>query len=260
MLKNFRWLIIPAFAVTMVGSNAFSATVNAKSPTASALASTVPAGSVYNALAPSRLLDTRSSGQTLGPGGSLNLTVTGGSVPSDATAVVLNVTVTGTSSAGDLTVYPTGKAQPASSNLNWVAGETVPNLVIVPVGTNGQVTFYNALGRTNVVVDLEGYFAPGPTDTAAGEVVIQNSATCSGAVYAPCGTQVYCPSRAPYVVSEGYDALTPLVGAGFSIYANYPVAAGGYLDVSPPTGWGLYGFQTVASSDWVLTVYTVCSP
>jgi len=133
----------------------------------------IPANA-YTALAPSRLLDTRISGQSLGPGDSLNLTVTGGSVPADAAAVALNVTVTGTSSASDLTVYPAGEAEPSTSNLNWVAGETVPNLVIVPVGTDGQVTFANALGQTNVLADLEGYFAPealGSTGSTAGSYV-----------------------------------------------------------------------------------------
>jgi len=127
--------------------------------------------SAYTALPPTRLLDTRTNSGALGPNSSLNLTVTGGSVPSDATAVALNVTVTGSSSASDLTVYPTGEAQPATSNLNWVAGETVPNLVIVPVGTNGQVTFYNALGQTNVLADLEGYFAPETSGSTAGSYV-----------------------------------------------------------------------------------------
>ena len=130
----------------------------------------IPA-SAYTALAPSRLLDTRSSRQTLGPGGSLNLTVTGGSVPADASAVALNVTATGTSSASDLTVYPAGGAEPSTSNLNWVAGETVPNLVIVPVGSGGQVTFANALGQTDVLADLEGYFAPEALGSTAGSYV-----------------------------------------------------------------------------------------
>lgn len=125
----------------------------------------------YSALAPTRLLDTRTDGKTLGPNESLNLQVIGGSVPSNASAVALNVTVTGTTSSGYLSVYPTGEARPLLSNLNWVAGETVPNLVIVPVGENGEVTFYNYAGDTNVVVDLQGFFAPEPSDSTAGSYV-----------------------------------------------------------------------------------------
>ena len=132
---------------------------------------TSASGGAYTALSPTRILDTRTNGETLGPGASLNLTVTGGTVPSDATAVALNVTVTDTTAASYLSVYPSGGSRPVVSNLNWVAGETVPNLVIVPVGAGGQVTFYNHSGQTNVLVDLEGYFAPETSGSAAGSYV-----------------------------------------------------------------------------------------
>jgi serine protease len=125
----------------------------------------------YMALSPQRLLDTRTTGQTLPAAGSLNLTVTGGSVPSAAIAVALNVTVTDTTASSYLSVYPAGETRPLLSNLNWVAGETVPNLVIVPIGSGGQVTFYNNTGSTDVVVDLEGYFAPEATGSTAGSYV-----------------------------------------------------------------------------------------
>ncbi|HVD04031.1 MAG TPA: putative Ig domain-containing protein [Candidatus Dormibacteraeota bacterium] len=125
----------------------------------------------YTSLTSTRLLDTRTTGQTLGTNGSLNLTVTGGTVPTDAIAVDLNVTVTNTTGSSFLAVYPAGEALPSVSNLNWVQGETVPNSVIVPVGANGQVTLYNDAGRTDVVVDLEGYFAPVASNATSGRYV-----------------------------------------------------------------------------------------
>jgi len=134
-------------------------------------ASSSVAGGAYTALSPTRLLDTRANGEALGPGASLNLTVAGGTVPSGATAVALNVTVTDTTAASYLSVYPSGGSRPVVSNLNWVAGETVPNLVIVPVGASGQVTFYNHSGQTDVLVDLEGYFAPEASGSTAGSYV-----------------------------------------------------------------------------------------
>jgi hypothetical protein len=49
---------------------------------------------------------------------------------------------------------------PLASNLNFVANQTIPNLVIAKVGTNGQVEFYNgSSGTTHVVVDVMGWFA-----------------------------------------------------------------------------------------------------
>jgi hypothetical protein len=76
------------------------------------------------------------------------------------TAVVLNVTVTQPTGISYLSVYPDGQNHTANSpsNLNYTPGETIPNLVVVPVGADGNVDFYNNLGTTHLVVDLEGYY------------------------------------------------------------------------------------------------------
>ena len=103
---------------------------------------------------PGRLVDTRNSG-----GRRQELTVSiAGSVPADATAVALNVTVTDPVFNGFLTVYPCGTNRPLASNLNFVAGQTVPNLVTVKVGTARTVCVY-ANAPTNVIVDLAGWYA-----------------------------------------------------------------------------------------------------
>jgi hypothetical protein len=83
-------------------------------------------------------------------------------------AVVLNVTATNTTAAGYLTVFPTGGGQPVASNLNFVAGQTVPNRVVVKVGTGGQVSLFNFSGSTDVVVDVGGWFTDGSDATATG--------------------------------------------------------------------------------------------
>ncbi|MEU2632824.1 hypothetical protein, partial [Kitasatospora sp. NPDC007106] len=78
----------------------------------------------------------------------------------NATAVTLNVTVTEPGGPGFLTVYPNGTVRPNASNLNWAAGQTIANQVVVPV-KNGKVSFYNASGYpVHVVVDVFGYQAP----------------------------------------------------------------------------------------------------
>jgi outer membrane protein assembly factor BamB len=132
-----------------------------------------PPPAAYTAVTPVRLMDTRTSGGPLGPASVRNLTVVGAGplAPAGATGVMLNVTATNTSAAGYLTAYPTGSVVPLASNLNWTAAKTVPNLVSVQVGSGGQVSFYNSAGSTDVVVDLEGYFAP-PSGTAGGEVAL----------------------------------------------------------------------------------------
>jgi hypothetical protein len=89
----------------------------------------------------------------------LNLNVTGrGGVPAGAAAVALNVTVTDPSAPSFLTVWPAGVARPNASNLNFVPGETIPNMVIAQVGSNGVVSIYNQSGATDVVVDVLGWF------------------------------------------------------------------------------------------------------
>jgi hypothetical protein len=148
-----------------------------ESTSADPIAASSPAYAVtglpYTAVTPTRICDTRAESAivsanqcngngtttgTLSPGGTLTVTVPG--LPAGATAVVLNVTVTNTTASSFLTVWPTGSTLPNASNLNWVAGDTVPNLVEVTLGPSNQVNLYNAFGTTDVVVDLEGYVAP----------------------------------------------------------------------------------------------------
>ena len=73
-------------------------------------------------------------------------------------AVVLNVTVADTTAASYLTVWPDGAAQPNASDLNWAAGLTVPNLVVVKVGPNGKIDLFNPAGSTNVIIDVVGWY------------------------------------------------------------------------------------------------------
>jgi hypothetical protein len=101
----------------------------------------------------------------VGPGGTIRLQVAGqGGVPATTdpirpTAVVLNVTVTDTTSAGYLTLYPSdATSQPLASDLNWTAGLTVPNLVVVKLGADGKVAIFNGAGSTDVIVDVVGWY------------------------------------------------------------------------------------------------------
>jgi hypothetical protein len=81
-------------------------------------------------------------------------------VPADAASAVLNVTAVGTNDAGYLTVWPCGSRQPDTSNLNYQAGEAVPNLVISKLGTDGKVCVFSS-AEVDVFVDVSGYFPAG---------------------------------------------------------------------------------------------------
>jgi hypothetical protein len=133
----------------------------------------------YNPVVPARLLDTRGVngtpvGARIGPVGQrqqIDVPITGqGPIPaSGVAAVVLNVTVTNATAPGSfVSVFPsTGTpvtSVPNFSNVNFVAGQTIPNRVVVKVGTAGKVSFYNAAGSVDVIADVAGWF----TDSTAG--------------------------------------------------------------------------------------------
>jgi hypothetical protein len=116
--------------------------------------------------APTRLLDTRTSGnkvgKTDGSGTAYELTVAGASglpAAGSLSTVAMNVTVVdgkATDVGGYVTVYPCG-TRPNSSNLNFVNGQTVPNAVIASVSNTGKVCFY-VYGEAHILADVSGYF------------------------------------------------------------------------------------------------------
>jgi hypothetical protein len=121
----------------------------------------VAGGGVFHAMAPNRFLDTRKTGNPVGPDGTAALQVTGREgIPADAVGVVMNVTATNTTEAGFLTVFPAGATRPTTSNLNFVPAQTVPNLVMSKLGTGGVVSIYNFAGTTDVVADVVGWYGP----------------------------------------------------------------------------------------------------
>ena len=46
-----------------------------------------------------------------------------------------------------------------ASNLNFVAGQTVPNLVMAKVGADGKVSIFNNLGTSHVIFDVVGWYS-----------------------------------------------------------------------------------------------------
>ncbi|GAA1595882.1 PKD domain-containing protein [Streptomyces globosus] len=121
-------------------------------------------GSHFTPHTPKRLLDTRNgTGASQGKvpaHGQVRLRIGGNAeIPAGVTAVVLNVTVTNTTGGGHITAYPDGGERPTTSNVNFAPGQTVPNLVIVPVGRNGYVNLYNGGWEgVDLIADVTGYF------------------------------------------------------------------------------------------------------
>ncbi|WP_128985140.1 N-acetylmuramoyl-L-alanine amidase, partial [Streptomyces roseicoloratus] len=125
-------------------------------------------GSTHSNLGPLRMMDTRTGlgvpQAKVGPGAVVDLQVTGtqGVPATGVTAVVLNVTATAPTAGSFVSVYPSGTTRTSASNLNFLAGQTIPNLVIVPVGADGKVSFYNKSGSVDLIADITGYFSTDP--------------------------------------------------------------------------------------------------
>jgi hypothetical protein len=117
-------------------------------------------------LTPCRILDTRNPSGTFGgpsiSGGtsrSFPIPSSTCNVPVNAAAYSLNVTAVPQGPLGYLTAWPAGQPQPLVSTLNSQDGTVLANAAIVPAGTNGAVSFF-ATNTTDLVVDINGYFAP----------------------------------------------------------------------------------------------------
>ena len=117
-------------------------------------------------LAPCRVLDTRNpygtfGGPALAGGTTRSFPIPSGpcGAPINAAAYALNVTVVPHGSLGYLTAWPTGESQPVVSTLNSFDGTILANAAIVPAGAGGAVSFF-VTNTTDLVVDIDGYFAP----------------------------------------------------------------------------------------------------
>jgi hypothetical protein len=135
-----------------------------------------PAGFQYQAIVPSRICDTRGASAgcaagTIGAGqpSARVISVDGvGGVPAATSgtvvqAVIANLTATGPTQGTYLVAYPANQTSaPSASDINLVAGATLPNLVVVQLDTsgdthNGDVDLFNSVGSVNAIIDIEGW-------------------------------------------------------------------------------------------------------
>lgn len=82
-------------------------------------------------------------------------------VPLDAAVAALNITVVDPAAAGFVTVYPCGEPKPNASTVNFRTGQTVANLTLSKLGTDGKVCVVSDQA-TNLIVDVTA-FAPQAT-------------------------------------------------------------------------------------------------
>ncbi|WP_141843443.1 glycoside hydrolase domain-containing protein [Humibacillus xanthopallidus] len=187
--------------------------------------------------APVRLLDTRTGTATnpvktaLAPGASLTVKVAGVSgspVPSGATAAAVNLTATSPTAAGYLTADST--ASGGTSTANFTAGQTVANLVITRLATNGTMTIVNhSRGTVHVVADVGGYLGPtGSTNQWVSPTPVRLLDTRTGTATNPVKTAL--APRASLTVKVAGVAGSPVpagaTSASINLTATSPTAAG----------------------------------
>jgi len=212
------------------------------------------AGTGFQAVTPARICDTRANnpsglsgdaaqcngannaGDPIGPGGTLNVKVTGtfgsDTIPANAYAVVLDVSVVANTAATYLTAYPGGANRPATTNLDEPAANTViNNQVTVAVGANGQVNLYNEAGSTSVVFDLLGYYQY-PTNGVGYNVI-------AGGPYRICDTRPNNPSHLTggEAQCDGTNNAGTTLGSGqtLNVQVTGLTDSAGHV-ISPPAG------------------------
>ena len=193
---------------------------------------------------PCRAVDTRPSQGGMGPipgGTSQNFAISGeGGCPALPNAAVysMNVTVVPGPRLGYLTIWPAGGPQPVVSTLNSVDGRVKADAAIVPAGTGGAVSIY-VTDTTNVIVDVNGYFAPVSGSTLA----FYPLAPCR---VADTRKSTFPPGLGPPSLSAGVERDFPILNAtttcniptsGVAAYSlNFTVVPSGtlgYLTVWP---------------------------
>ncbi|MFT3852149.1 MAG: S8 family peptidase [Ilumatobacteraceae bacterium] len=207
-----------------------------------------PVGALYDAVAPARLLDSRAGSPTVdgqgagiglrGTGWTTEVQVTGrAGIPADATAVSLNVTATEAQGSGFVTVYPCGQPLPTASNLNFKAGQTIPNAVITQIGAGGKVCLYTS-APTHLIVDIDGYSPTGALSSSLTPARLLDSRPASPTI-------------------DGQDAGIGLRGTGWTTELQVTGRAGIPADA---TAVSLNVTATEAQGSGFVTVYPCGQP
>lgn len=130
-------------------------------------------GYQYQAIAPSRICDTRVSsvgcstgaiGAGLSQARLIHVAGEGGVPSSGPVAVIANLTAIVPSAGTYLVAYPANlTVNPTASDVNLNAGTILPNLIVVQLDTTagadfGCIELLNSVGSVNAVVDVEGWF------------------------------------------------------------------------------------------------------
>src|ERR1035437_1605364 len=149
-----------------------TAIIPAAGGTLSQLVNPLPVALQFVPVTPCRLVDTRPQHGGGGPiqgGTHQDFPISGApacGIPASAAGYSFNVTVVPQGTLGYLTIWPAGQPQPVVSTLNSLDGRIKADAAIVPAGYQGDISIY-VTNTTNVILDINGYFAPTSGSTLA---------------------------------------------------------------------------------------------
>ncbi len=162
MIRSRKWIGIAAVAA-----------ISASAGGIGLVQAATGGGNLMTAIAPCRLMDTRSGGAIgarstpLGAKETITITATGNNgscsgIPVDTQAIEVQFTSTETTTPSFLTAFPADlTTMPNVSQLNTRPDQVVSNSTIVTLSATGQFKLYNDSGSTNVIIDVLGLFSPG---------------------------------------------------------------------------------------------------
>lgn len=115
---------------------------------------------------PARYVDTRATGETfdgnqqgdgrLAAGATFEVDLDRGPIEPSAGAAFVNVTAVNPSDKGFLTVFPCDVTRPTASNVNFEAGQNVPNTVLAKISADRTICVYSSV-ETDLIVDANAY-------------------------------------------------------------------------------------------------------
>ena len=227
---------------------------------------------VYRAVAPTRVLDTRTGlGAPLAKvaaGTSIGVQVSGrAGIPAGGVGTaLLNLTVAAPAAAGYLTSYPSGAVRPGSRSVSFATGATVSELVPARLGTDGKVRLYTS-ATTNIVAEVVGWYPTtghlvpvNPTrvlDTRSGLGAAKVRVPAGGTVDLPVAGAGIVPTTGASAVALDISAAAPSGGGWLTAYptgSTRPATAHvGYEAATSMTGMvvsrlGVGGKVTIHSS------------
>ena len=195
-------------------------------------------GNGYTPLTAKRILDTRKGTGApkakVAANKGLPVAIVGAdTIPAGVTAVAVHVTVTNPIGGGWIGAEPDGAGTPGTSILNYAAGQTVADTVIVPVAADGKIELYNggASGPVDLIADVDGYFSAGSSQEYVPITAFRAFNSRDEGLLYPDGVLAGVP-----LAENWYNSSAPAFPSGATMVATFTMTQeqeGGYITAYP---------------------------